>query len=138
MNLNSPESIVLYCNEPMFPLSIALDSFLFGNNVYGTKIPLSPSNRQVRIVNVTNILINISSADIYLIKDVTRQTGILNQLYFTENAIKDFSGNSVLSNIGKTPILINSFTPDISPPYVVFFLLLICLLVKLFYNTMNQ
>lgn len=123
LHLNPPEQLIIYFSEPVREDSLFLPSMFVRNKLFKVDVSFSTFNRQVQLIKHTQVIVNISSRDIYYLKFILHTGGLTNEIFFNEQAVFDFSGNYMLGNgVGQSlpnlVIPIRQFIADTSKPIV--------------------
>ena len=121
LDINSPETLLLQFTEPVREDSLILADIMLYNSVFKVPVSFTATNRRVSIYNQTALQVIISQQDIYALKYIYKRNGLLDLLFFQDNAVYDFSGNFIQGNgVGTlqpdVKISLRRFTADTSTP----------------------
>lgn len=116
LNLNTGE-LLLHFSEPVLPSSLLLTGLTLVSDL-GSSAVFTEDLRNVVLVNITDILVTISTNDLNLIKLATLE-GVLNRILFAPNSITDYSDNYIEGNNADNPILISDYRPDVTGPTLI-------------------
>lgn len=116
-------AIVLVFDESVDPSSLQLPLLVISSSSSGRFVTLSNINRQVSLVDATNLRIDLSSSDLNTLKravsDPSGGLQLLDSLVMYADAVKDLRGNAFPGNNPDNPIPLALFTPDTTPPVLV-------------------
>lgn len=112
-------TMVLLFDEPVDASSLQLPLLVVSSSVSGRFVTLTNTDRQVALVNATELRVNLNAADLNAIKRAVFDPSglkVFDSLVMYGGAVKDLKGNAFEGNDPDHPIAITTFTTDSTPP----------------------
>ncbi|KAJ1436145.1 hypothetical protein B484DRAFT_477684 [Ochromonadaceae sp. CCMP2298] len=118
LDLNT-DQLTLYLDEPTDASSLDLSQLVLSSSTSGRYARLSQGDRAVSLVNVTQLMVNLSAADATAVKIAVQGEGdvaALDQLVIAQGAVKDLLANSIRLGFDPGDPILGSMALDVTPP----------------------
>lgn len=109
--------LALNFDEPTIADSLLLPQITLVSSVTGSFANISNSERNVVLSNLTQLIVKLTEPDLNKIKlAYLAGDNALDYLLLNANGVQDLNDNFYAGNNINSPVLIDKFTPDVSPP----------------------
>ncbi|RYH29624.1 hypothetical protein EON65_07865 [archaeon] len=108
--------LTLMFDEPVLPGSLMTQGIILFSRANGSFITLSRDGFVATLVNDVNLQVALNPSDTNKLKLEFYEGGILDSLIITAGSLVDMNGNKIVGNNADTPISINQYTADSTPP----------------------